>query len=132
MKVYEILGIVDELNPNTYDEKIKIDWLSKIEGRIFNECILTHEHELVDDGEGNMVEPTFTGYSEEDEDTDLIVEDTYTDLYRDYLMAMIAYSNGESERYTNSMLMFNTNLQSYYNYYNRTHKPIQKPLHVFG
>ena len=50
---------------------------------------------------------------------------------RDYLMGMIAYSNGETERYQNSMIMFNSNYKEYADWYNRTHKPIQKPLKVF-
>jgi len=130
MTIGEVLAEVDEINPNTIDDAVKIGWLSKLDGRIFDETILTHEHDLVDDGEGNLVEPTFTQY-ELDENTELLIPDTYSDTYRDYLMAMIHYANGETERYTNSMIMYNTNLQDYKNWYNRTHKPIQKPLNVF-
>ena len=133
MTINQVLAMVDEITPNTFDTKVKIDWLSKLDGRVFNDIILTHEHDLVDDGteEGNLIEPTFPGYAEAPLDTELLIPDTYSDVYRDYLMAMIAYSNGETERYQNSMIMFNTNYKDYGDWYNRTHKPIQKPLKVF-
>lgn len=134
MTINKVLALVDEIDANTYDTKVKIGWLSKLDGRVFNDIILTHEHELVDDGteEGNLIEPTFSGYSDASLDTELLIADTYSDVYTDYLMAMIAYSNGETERYQNSMIMFNTNYREYANWYNRNHKPIQKPLKVFN
>lgn len=134
MTINKVLALVDEIDANTYDTKVKIGWLSKLDGRVFNDIILTHEHELVDDGteEGNLIEPTFSGYSDASLDTELLIADTYSDVYTDYLMAMIAYSNGETERYQNSMIMFNTNYREYADWYNRTHKPIQKPLKVFN
>ena len=118
MTIDTILAEVDEINPNTYDEQIKLGWLSKLDGRVFND-------------DNNLVEPTFTGYEEVSEETELIIPDTYSDVYRDYLMAMIAYANGESDRYANSMIMFNSNYQQYLNWYNRNHKPLQIPLKVF-
>ena len=131
MTVGGVLALVDEIRPNQYDEKIKITWLSELEGRIFNDIILTHEHELVEDDEGNMVEPTFLGYSEGSEDAELIAPDIYADLYRNYLLTQIDYSNGETDRYTNSMLMFNNSYSQFESWYNRTHKPISKPLRLF-
>lgn len=135
MTISKVLALVDEIDANTYDTKTKIGWLSKFDGRVFNDIILTHEHDLVEDDseEGNLIEPTFPGYDEETSlDTELLIPDTYSDVYTDYLMAMIAYSNGETERYQNSMIMFNSNYREYANWYNRTHKPIQKPLKVFN
>lgn len=134
MTINDALALIDEINANSYDTKIKIGWLSQLDGRVFNDIILTHEHELVDDGseEGNLIEPTFPGYDETTSlDTKLIIDDTYSDVYINYLMAMIAYSNGETERYQNSMIMYNTNYKEYADWYNRTHSPIQKPLKVF-
>ena len=131
MTVANILAEVDEIKPNTYDEAVKIKWLSQLDGKIFNDLLLTHEHDLVEDEEGNLVEPTFTAYTEEDENVDVIAPDAYADLYRHYLFAQIDYSNGEADRFQNSMIMHNSALKEFYDYYNRTHKPIQKPLNVF-
>lgn len=132
MTVEKLLAQVDEVKPNTYDENLKLTWLSELEGRIFDEIILTHKHDLVDDGEGNLIEPTFAGYTEENEDAELLAPDRYCDLYRNYLFAQIDYSNGESDRYTNSMIMFNSSFKDYSNWYNRNHLPIQKPLKLFS
>lgn len=131
MTINQILAEVDELTPNTYEVPIKIGWLSKVDGRVFEEVILTHEHDLVEDEEGNLHEPTFPGYTEADVNTELLIPDTYADTYRDYLMAMIAYTNGETDRYSNSMIMFNMNFSDFVNWYNKTHLPIQKPLRLF-
>lgn len=140
MTINQILALVDEINTNSYDSKVKIDWLSKLDGRVFNDVILTHEHDLVPENseseddeteEVNLVEPTFSGYANVSLNTELLIPDTYSDVYRDYLMAMIAYSNGETERYQNSMIMFNSNYQEYLDWYNRTHMPIGKPLKLF-
>lgn len=140
MTINQILALVDEINTNSYDTKVKIDWLSKLDGRVFNDVILTHEHDLVPENseseddeteEVNLVEPTFSGYDDSSLNTELLIDDTYSDVYRDYLMAMIAYSNGETERYQNSMIMFNSNYQEYLDWYNRTHMPIGKPLKLF-
>lgn len=131
MTVQEILAKVDEIKPNTFDENLKITWLSELEGRIFNDVILTHVHDLVDDGEGNMIEPTFAGFDETSENEELLAPDTYCDLYRNYVFAQMDFANGETDRYNNSMIMFNKSYNDFCNWYNRTHKPIQKPLKLF-
>ena len=131
MTVQEILAKVDKIKPNTFDENLKITWLSELEGRIFNDVILTHVHDLVDDGEGNMIEPTFAGFDETSENEELLVPDTYCDLYRNYVFAQMDFANGETDRYNNSMIMFNNSYNDFCNWYNRTHKPIQKPLKLF-
>ena len=124
MRIDEILADVDEIKPNTYDDNVKLRWLSELDGKIFDQIILTHEHEVPEEGE-----LTFEPYQSLSED--LLVPFPYTDLYRHYLFAMIDYSNGETDRYQNSMVMFNASYQEFTNWYNRTHKPISKPLKIF-
>lgn len=129
MTIYEVLAMVDEIQPNTYDEKVKMTWLSELDGRVFKDVVLEYEHELVDDGEGNMIEPTFTAYN--DENQELIIPDEYADIYRHWLFAQIAYSNGETERYQNSMLMFNSSYQDYTKWYRRNYKSNVYPLKLW-
>jgi hypothetical protein len=131
MTISEILAQVDEIKPNTYDENIKLRWLSELDGRVFNDVILTHVHDLVDDGEGNMVEPTFAGYNETSENDELLIPDTYADIYRHWIFAQIDYANGEVDRFNNSMVMYNSSLKEFYDWYNRNNKPIQKTLNTF-
>ena len=131
MTISEILALVDDINPNTYDEKIKINWLSELDNKIFTSLVMTCEHVLVDDGEGNLVEPTFTAYTEDDEEKELIAPNEFADIYRYYLATQIEYSNGETDRYNNSMLMFNSAYDAFERWYVRNHKSFIKPLRVF-
>ncbi len=122
MTISEILAEVDEIKPNTYDDNIKIKWLSELDGKVFNELVTTHEHE--DDIE-------FKGYTEADIDEELLIPFPYTDTYRNWLFAMIDYSNGETDRFSNSMVMFNNAYSTYAKYFNSTNKPIQQPIKLF-
>lgn len=131
MTLGEIIAEVNETKPNTYDDGLFIKWLSQQDGRVFNDVIMTHEHALVEDEDGNLVEPEFHGYTDNSLNDELLICEPYTDTYRYYLDAMIDYSNGETDRYQNSMLMYNNAYQEYKNYYNRTVKPLQKPLVLF-
>lgn len=134
MRISDILAKVDELKPSQFDDNTKIDWLSELDGRIFNTVIMTHVHELIkqtivdeETGEEKVieVEPTFKPYSSENEE--LILDDIYADVYRHWMYAMMDYANGETERYQNSMIMFNSKFQEYKDWYNSTHLPIQYP-----
>ena len=40
----------------------------------------------------------------------------------------IDFANGDYGRYNNDMVMYNTDLQAYTDWYNRKHMPLQKPL----
>ena len=122
MTINEAITQVDTLKPNQITDEIKVRWISVLEGKIIDEIILTHEM-------SEVVE--FTGYSIDDMDTDLIVPDTYADVYIYYLEAMIDETNNESARYASSMQMFNNAWQDFANFYNRNNKPLGKPLKFF-
>ena len=122
MTINEVITQVDELKPNQISDDIKVRWISVLEGKIIDEIILTHElSEIVE----------FNGYTINDMDTELLVPDTYADVYIYYIEAMIDETNNESARYASSMQMFNTAWQDYANYYNRNNKPIGYPLKFF-
>lgn len=120
--INEIITEVDEIKPNAYDEGIKIKWLSNLDYRIYNDIIKTHEQD-----EDNEI-TSFAGYDESNEDTELLAPDPYSELYKYYLYSMIDFSNSETDRYANSMQMFNTAYSDYQNHYNRTHLPIGQAL----
>ena len=123
--IAEVLAEVDEIKPNTYDDNMKIKWLAELDQKIFNDVIATHV--ITDD----ISLEDIAEYSEANMNKELFVPFPYSDLYRNYVFAMIDYSNGETDRYQNSMIMFNTSYQSYTAWYNRTHRPISKPLKLF-
>lgn len=122
MTINEVLTQVQTLKPHQIPDEIMVRWISVLEGKIIDEIILTHElSEIVE----------FNGYSIDDMDTELIVPDTYADVYIYYLEAMIDQTNNETSRYLSSMQMFNSAWQDYANYYNRNNKPIGCPLKFF-
>lgn len=121
MNINEVLSEVNECKPNQYGDKTMIGWLSVLEGKIVDEVFNTHEGEHIE----------FAGYTENDINTELLVPDTYADVYRYYIYAMIDFHNGEYTRYAASMTVFNNAMQDFKNYYNRTHKPLGGPLKIF-
>lgn len=88
-----------------------IEWLSATEGYIFNE-ILSHysgntEYEPFDiDTDGVM-------------DRELTVEEPYSALYTYRLQAMVDYNNADTQRFTNSMFMYNNEYKNWMDNYNR-------------
>ena len=122
MTINEAIEQVQELKPNQIPEEIMVRWLSVLEGKIIDEIILTHEL-------SERIE--FTGYTIDDVNSELMVPDTYADVYIYYLEAMIDQTNNEGARYASSMQMFNSAWQDYANYYNRNNRPIGHPLKFF-
>lgn len=123
MTIEEVLAEIEEIKPNAYDNNMLITWLSELDGRIFEDVVKTHHREIDD------TMPYFEPYTNTSQE--LLVKFPHTDIYRNYLSAMIDYSNGETDRYQNSMLVFNSAYTSFVNDYNRTHRPIGQPLRFF-
>lgn len=116
MKVNEVIELVDELKPNNYTAARKIEWLNRIERQIYENIIMTHEHDGVKE-----LEP----YIEESED-ELLAPSPYDELYRWYLESQIDISNQEINKYNNSSALFNEAYGAYSNWYNRNHMPLHR------
>lgn len=117
MTIKECIDIVDNIKPNQYGTKEKVQWLSFIDEIIINDVLKTHEgyDEKYDD---------FAGYSEDKLSVPLIVSSPYDRLYPAYLKMKIDGENGETARYNNSAAEFNTYMMEYRKYYNKTHLPL--------
>ena len=122
MTLNDIITEVDDQKPNQYDDADKIRWISKCEGKIVDSVFLTHTNPPVTE---------FDGYTSADMDTELLIPDTYADVYKYYLFAMIDATNGELKRYEGSMQLFNSMLMDFTDFYNRTHTPLKRPLKIF-
>lgn len=119
MTIDEAIKEIDTLKPNAYPEDIKLRWLSRIDGTIKREVIDTHE--------GGDAMP-FAAYSEDQlgQGVQLLVPEPYSELYVHYLACQIDLSNAETARYNNSSIVFNTAYQTFTDWYNRTHIPLQR------
>ena len=116
MTINDLITEVDDLKTNQYSDEQKVRWINEIEGRILDEII--RNRKIREDEEI----PDEVYYDEEiDMDTELLVKEPYSDLYRYYLFSMIDLSNEEYDRYQNSAVMFNNRYQSFADYWYRTH-----------
>ena len=123
MKIIEAINRIDSLKHNTYSNNEKVAWLSRLDSMVKRLIIDTHE-----DGE----DITFTGYDDTtDPETELLVPAPFDEMYLRWLEAQIDYTNGEYDKYNNSILMYQTAYDGYANYYNRNHMPKGKKMKFF-
>ena len=116
MTIAQAILRCDDLKPNDYTPEEKIEWLSRLDGRIKIELIDTHE---------GAEDKEFNGYTEDtDTTTELLAPSPYDEMYLYWLQAQIDYSNGEINKYNSNISMFNTSYSDYAAYYNRTHMPL--------
>lgn len=123
MTIIEAINRIDSLKPNNYTPEEKIAWLSTLDGIIKTEIIDTHEgSEAI----------TFNGYDTDTPiDTELLVPAPYDDIYIKWLETQIDYTNGDTAKYNNSMIMYNTAYSVFQRHYNRTHMPKGKSIKFF-
>ena len=110
MKGMDIIDRLDLMEPNQYTPWQKIQWLSVLDGKVYEEVIRPHEAEPAG------FAPYQTGREE------LLIPFPYgEDIYYYYLQAMIAAENSETQRYNKRMTMFNNAYTEYLNWYSRNH-----------
>ena len=88
-----------------------IQWLSDTEGYITNE-VLSHY-------KGSEEYVPFDENTDGVLDIELIVEAPYSSLYTYRLQAMVDYNNADSQRFTNSMYMYNSEYKAWMDNFNR-------------
>lgn len=128
MTVNDIIALVDLKEPNSYTAAEKIKWLSDLDGKIFNEVILTHEHDDVEFTPYNIhaLDPVPEGQTPP-EPEDLLIGDPYgEDIYVHYLIARIAAGNAETPRYNQQIAMYNAAYSQWWNKYNSETMPLHK------
>lgn len=146
MTIQEAIDRIDALKPNRFSFEEKVAWLSNVDGQIWMEIMLTHEHPPVprcrpkpadDDDWGPQPDPApspfdehghFIGYTNATEpDEELLVKAPYADdIYVYYLACQIDLGNAEIVKYNNDKTLYNNALQAFADYWNRTHVPLQK------
>lgn len=123
MKISEAISRLDSLKHNTYTQGDKVAWLSRLDSMVKKHIIDTHE---------GADEVTFTGYDDStDPQTELLVPEPFDEVYLRWMEAQIDYSNGEYDKYNQSILMFKAVYDGYANYYNRNNMPLGKSLKYF-
>lgn len=117
MTIHDVITETDNLKPNMFGEKEKIKWLSRLDARIYEDIICTHEY---NEGEEEVA---FAGYTEDDGEQELLVGEPYDELYIRWLEAQIDYNNMEYESFNNANAMFESIFRDFRNAYNASHRP---------
>ena len=123
MTINEAISRVDALLQNTFSKLDKVRWLSDLDWMVKREIIDTHEG-------GSAV--AFNGY---DQDTDLntvlLVPAPYDKIYLRWLEAQIHKHNEENKQFNNAILLYNSEWQSFADYYNRNYMPLGSKRFLF-
>jgi hypothetical protein len=117
MKIIEAINEADALKANALPETIKIKWLSRLDQKIKQEIIDTHE---LNEGEE---EPVISDYTPENTETELLVPEPYAEMYIHWLSAQIDYYNMELDGFNAANAMFESVHESFRNAYNASHRP---------
>lgn len=116
MKISEAIALTDELKPNQYPLSLKVRWLSRLDGQIFNEVVMRYE---------GAPEEGFTPYSDENTEAELLVPFPYAEeVYIPYIQSQIDKENGETAKYNQSASAYNSGYQRYTAWYTRNHMPL--------
>lgn len=146
MTVDQLIQRYNAERPNAVDDALKIGWLESLEKMILQDVILTHEHgghrrwpeEFMHRWHRHFVEGTTLHYGyphpeipdEVDLDTQLLVDEPYTDVYIYWLDQKIAINNNDMKRLNVASQAFNNAYLSYQQWYNRTHRPRRPRPHL--
>lgn len=111
MTIAKVLAAADAVKPNAFSEEVKLQWVNEAEGMVQTDVLLRAIDDVV-----TYEWPT-------DENTELLVKPPHDKLYLAYLIAMIDFTNGEYNKYANTVAMFNTHLSEYAAWFQRTYRP---------
>lgn len=112
MKFSEAINQADAIKPNAFNAATKKRWLLELEGKIAADVMLMDISEL----------RQLTKMDSSD-DRETLVSFPHDGLYVTYLMAKIDEQNGEFNKYTNTMQMFNGELNNFKRWFAQTYAP---------
>ncbi|MCI7639157.1 MAG: hypothetical protein MSS60_04945 [Clostridiales bacterium] len=109
MTVRQAIERIDSIVRNTYTNEEKVFWLSNLDAQIATFILKTI--------------PPYKEQYEQNMDSGLLAEPPFDMMYIHWLEAQIAYANGEIERYSNAISVYQQEYDSYANYVARNTTP---------
>ena len=123
MTIMEAIAQVDSLVPNTYSQKDKVGWLSRLDHLIKTQITDLHE---------GAEKVRFSGYDNStNQHTVLLVPPPFDEIYLRWMEAQIHYHDGEIDRYNIAITMYNTAYEGFQNNYTRNHRPLAASRFLF-
>ena len=131
MKVNEAIALVDELKPNQIEEARKIEWLSRLDQWVFDQVITPREKDADTPTSFTPYGPPFiSGDGTPDPgERELLIPAPFDETYRFYLEMQIDLANQETDKYTNSMMLYQNARGQYLRDYNRKHRRLDRCAH---
>lgn len=109
MKVHELIEYVKRAKPSALEDNDLYGWLNDVECQVYNYI----NKRIEDMGEV----PVYEQGSEKE----LLINNQYKDVYAWYVKAQIDINADDIEKYTNSMIMFNTYWENWTADFNSQH-----------
>lgn len=114
MTLNDAITKFDTVCKNNIPADIKVNWISNFDSSVYKEIILAYDN-------SNSV--SFQPYDDNTpDDTVLLIEDPYSDVYLKYLSIKKDLYYSDIARYNNDLVLFNEAYYNFKNYYNRTNK----------
>ncbi|MGN1120729.1 MAG: hypothetical protein ACI4RV_00095, partial [Eubacteriales bacterium] len=105
------IRMADDIKPNAFSDETKTAWLNECEGMVQTQVLLLASEEIIT--------YSYAG----NKDTELLVKPPHDKIYWSYLCAMIDFANGEYDKYTNSMQMFNAFFGEFMRWFAKMYRP---------
>ena len=116
MTINDAITLADSLKPNMMADTVKIRFLNEIEGKIFHEILMKHEHD------DEMECPEYD--DETERSTELLVGAPYDMVYVYWMICQIDHLNMEMDKYNNDRALFENAWGNFADYWNREVMPL--------
>ncbi len=114
MKIKDVIAWVDEIKPNAFSSETKLRWLNQLEGTLAADVFLMAP-----------TEARQMQYTPADMDAEMLVEPPYDDIYELWLAAKIDETNGEYNKYQNTMQSYNARRSAFVSWFCQLYDPVQ-------
>lgn len=118
MKISEAMSLCDRFTGEPVDSEMKLIWLERLEGMIYDEIISTHEN------------APSRPLSCHEGDRELLANDTYAQIYVLYMAMQNDLLMRDAIGYCNSASMFGSAYNIFADWYNRTHTPLSNAASI--
>ncbi len=108
MTLYDAVELFDGEHPNKAPFSLKIQWISQLDYKVYAEILAPRGY------------AEFEGYTlETPQNKELLVPDSFGEIYGYYLKMSLDLHNSEIDRFNNSAMLFNRTYKELFDYINR-------------
>ena len=120
----EAIAKADRNRPNMMAEQDKYDLLNEIEGRVYYEILMKHEHDAELEKPHYAPAEEVDNNEEPEEEPEMLVPDEYAKLYVYWMYCAIDELNKEFDLYNSDRALFEDAWGNFGDYWTREHMPL--------